>query len=322
MQSNAAGRISSLAAASALLLCIAGCAGLGTDRLKRDREEAGRLPGGRAVWLWNTETILEAGHLSDFIAFCNDNRVTLVLAHLPKPTNRIKSLVRRCSQNDIRIHALTGDPAMALERHHDDVMEFIDKVARYNATHTESARISGIHLDIEPYLLDTFEDSRDAVLNSYASLFRKAAGHVVKIDSGMLLGADIPFWFDKRDNDNNYKYCAGSFLFRKPVYQHIIKHTDYVCIMAYRNYITGRDGIINISAEELDYANRVDGRVFVGLETGSGEGIPEKTTFSGKPASILSAVMNETQSRLAKQESFCGLAIHHYDSWRRLIMDN
>ncbi len=271
-----------------------------------------------AVWVWNAEEFRGKKEVNRFTSFCEDNSVGIVFLHFAGNYANIKRVTAACTEKAIRVYALTGRPEMALKKNHSEIVLFIDKVQRYNSACRPEERMRGVHLDVEPYLLEAFSvGSRESILVDYINMLRLADNHLQEKD--MLLGADIPFWFDgKSQHGETHKYGVKLDGILKTVSEHVIDLTDYICIMAYRNYVDGHDGIINISQNEVRYASRAGKRVYIGLETGSGESIPQKTTFANKGKSKLISAIKEVEKIFADEKSFAGMAIHHYKSWREL----
>jgi len=294
-----------------VVIALSGCAILKTSRVGRwpfDRPV-------RAVWVWDGASLKAEPHRMEFVSFCTENRVSLVLLATRGDYQELAPLIRLCREKGMRVHALAGSPEMAVAQYHQDVASHIRAVAKYNSNCGAGAEMQGIHLDVEPYLLDGFEgDARDRIIKEYIEMLELAARHRAVRDGSLLLGADIPFWFDSRNRDGKYKYSVKG----KPVHEYVMDTTDYVCLMAYRNRLKGADGVFDIIKEELQYAEKRGGHVFVGLETGSGAGIPEKTTFYGLGRKKIEESLGEIESVLATNKCFAGTAVHHYNNWRWL----
>lgn len=306
-----------LAAAATALLLSAGCAMQKPESIafrKRPCE-----PGKRAIWVWNTDEIKSVNEIHDFIEFCAGNKVGLAFIYLKGAPAEAGKLITACGRNNIRVHALKGSPRMARKEHHNEALVFIEQVAIYNAQAASEARIEGIHLDVEPYLLKEFSpETADGVFKEYLELLHKVRTRIREIDHTLLFGADIPFWLDHFDEAGNHRYELKYRRRKKPVSEHVIDLTDYICVMAYRNFLHGSDGAINLAMNEVRYASTRNKNVFVGLETGSGQNIPGKTTFAGKSRQTFEAAVYEAEKILNSENAFAGMAIHHYDSWRGL----
>jgi hypothetical protein len=241
----------------------------------------------------------------------------MVFLHLKGSFRKAAPLVSACRRSGITVHALIGGPKMALPVNHDEIPVFINRLTDYNSLCRSSERVSGIHIDVEPYLLDEYSaGSRDKVMRHYIDMLKRVNSHIQQIDSGLAVGADIPFWLDKKNSDGEYKLKLAVDGTARPVSEHVIDLTDYICIMAYRNYLQGSDGLINIAADEIRYASKVNKHVFVGVETGRGKGIPEKTTFAGKGRAALMSALKETEKAFSTERSFSGTAVHYYKTWR------
>lgn len=291
-----------------VVLLTAGCASPG-------RTSEGFQSSFRAVWVWDAKKYLSSASIDEFILFCRSNKVGLALVDLPDDLTSAADFVAACRSENIRVHALTGSPEMARADKHSKLTAFIDRVVDYNSRCGRRARIGGIHVDVEPYLLKEFSaETGGAVANEYVEMLRTGARNGGLRTQGLLFGADIPFWFDTRTEEGKYRYQSGG----RPLFEHAIDATDYVCIMSYRNKVDGRDGIIEISQTEVDYAEKIGKHVFVGVETGTGDGIPAKTTFAQRSRADVIEAFSRIERVFETNACFTGTAIHHYGSWREL----
>lgn len=293
-----------------LLVLQAGCASL--TRSGPDWPFNGPV---RAVWVWGADKYAQPERMSDLAAFCASNRVGLVMADLGLDTEDSRLFVSACRRSGLRVHLLAGDPSFARKENHSIVVSILRELADYNKSVPEEARIQGLHLDVEPYLLDEFKQGLSGkVLREYLSMLKRTVRTARRLDAGLLVGADIPFWFDRKHEQGDKAYMVRGRSF----YQLIIDVAHYSAIMSYRDRVDGADGIIDVSRNEMTYAAREGKMMFIGLETGSGQGIPDKTTFAGHDYSDLVAALEGVESFYRGGGSFAGVAIHHYDTWREM----
>jgi hypothetical protein len=252
-------------------------------------------PAQTALWLWNTTEVLAAARKQqDLLDFLLEEQINRVFMQLPNEneslgqageikldSRKLGPLLALLNQHGIKVHALDGFKNYALPEWHARVLMTVDNVIRYNSSVSPDERFSGIHFDIEPYLLPGFQGPRrDKLLQSYLELLEKIAAKARP--AGLLSGADIPFWYDSLDELTGEMRPVEFKGARKPASQHVIDLVDLVAVMAYRTTAYGADGVIALSQGELEYAAGKGKQVFVGLETTE---LPDEelAEFAGEP---------------------------------------
>ena len=172
------------------------------------------------------------------------------------------------------------------------------------------SQFDGINLDIEPYLLDDWRRARPLRAKQYLEL--STTFMRMKADSGLhlIVGPAMPFWYDGIENiewGNKHRKLNECV---QEIY-------DYVAIMDYRNKALGSDSIISLAEDELDYADKINKKVMIGVETL--DTTPAKLTFHGMGNEYLEKQLALAQSVLLRHPSFGGFVIHHLLSYRALI---
>ncbi|MEK3734908.1 hypothetical protein MKX64_21075 [Paenibacillus sp. FSL M8-0334] len=262
----------------------------------------GEATGVRATWVWQTEFIADRGE--QLIAFAKDEGINLIYLQiqrqLPKPM--YEHFIQQAHENGIAVHALGGDPRWALAEYRNDMLDFADWVTSYNRE--AAARFDGIHLDIEPYVLDQWEDQHPSIIESWQ---RNLTAFLNTIsDAGLETGIDIPFWFD------SFTLADGTGL-----NESLMNDFDHVTVMAYRNQLDSANGIISLVQSELELASRLGHRVIVAVNTKEMPKEPH-TSFYGLGKTYMNQTLLELQHELSSFPSFAGLAIHDYRSWESM----
>ena len=253
----------------------------------------------QALWVWNTSEIQASKELQqDLLRFLQGHGFTRVFLQLPEGTigggapgeitldpEKLRPLLSSLNRSGVAVLALDGFKNYALPEWHDGVLRTVDHVIRYNRESDPSERFSGIHYDVEPYLIQGFGGPRrPAFLQGYLELLEKI---VVKTKpSQILFGADIPSWYDAVDGPSGKPVPVTFRGVSKPASEHVIDLVDEVAIMDYRTAAYGADGVIAMAQDELAYASRQGKPVFIGLETTE---LPDEelVDFSGVPFSNL-----------------------------------
>ncbi|MGC1454191.1 MAG: hypothetical protein WA946_03270, partial [Nitrospirota bacterium] len=173
-----------------------------------------------------------------------------------------------------------------------------------------SSRFDGVNIDIEPYLLDDWETGRPVRGRQYLDLSAEFMRMKAAAGSSMLVGPAMPFWYDGIE-DVEWK---GQ---RRKLNEFVQDIYDYVAIMDYRNVAEGPDGILSHAQDELDYADRMNKKVMIGVETL--ETTPAKVTFFGKGGKYFEAQLAVAESAMTRHRSFGGFVVHHLRSYRVLV---
>jgi hypothetical protein len=233
----------------------------------------------RGMWLWETTEVLKnSDREHEAFAILRDTHVTDLFLQIPHPKGEystqveLKPELRRfigtAHANRIRVYALDGFPEFSLREHHEIVLSTVRNIIAFNSSGPPEDRFDGIRLDNEPYQLLGFEGpSRDEILREYLELNEKVAALLHNEAHGLAFGLDIPFWWDATGDREN-PCCLVKFNgVSKSAAHHVIDLADNVCIMAYRNFAGGLDGIVNHARGDVDYAGERGKQAFVGIET-------------------------------------------------------
>ncbi len=249
----------------------------------------------KATWVWNTTEILEKERGNQLLRFLLNHDFNHVFLQLPKDfflqprfdqnlcSNivSLKKLISAMKAKGIKVHALEGYEKYALPEWHPYVLEIVEKVINYNNSVNESERFYGIHFDIEPHLLPGFGgERREGIFYSYLSIIEKCAERIHQ--AGMIIGVDIPFWYDSVDELTRESMSLEFNNVNKYPSEHIIDMVDITVLMDYRTKESGANSIISNAENEIDYAAAKNKPVFIGLETNY---LPNESiyTFKGFP---------------------------------------
>jgi len=157
----------------------------------------------------------------------------------------------------------------------------------------------GVHLDIEPYTLKTYEQQQQSLFENYFAILKSY--RAMTNEQGLSLEADIPFWYDEVWYDNRY----GKGL----VSQFVIRQTDEVAVMAYRDTAAA---ILEITKSERAYAAKKEKSLTIAVETHpSEEG--DYISFANKTPAYF-----EQQLENVYAQAQLPIGVHHLTSWQAL----
>ncbi len=228
---------------------------------------------------------------------------------------RYRDFIAAAHARGFRVYALLGSAYLETERYilperRRDAVAMLRRVLDYNAAAPADARFDGVNLDIEPHLLDEWDDARRAgLLHDFIEVSAEWMRMKQASGQALAIGPAIPFWFD-----NIPVRWRGV---TKPASEHLADVYDYVALMDYRNRAEGRDGIVAHAANEIAYAGRIGKRVVIGLELGRSE--PAKVTFNHLRAADLRREMAATAAAHGGADAFAGFALHHYGAYREWL---
>ncbi|WDV96530.1 copper amine oxidase N-terminal domain-containing protein [Brevibacillus parabrevis] len=268
-------------------------------------------PKQHSTWLWDASLLLSGQEQERTIEFAVEQQVTSIYLQIDKDISQAvyQSFMQKAQQRQIKVEALNGRPGWAFPSGHSQIEAFIDWVEAYNAAVAPEERFSGLHFDIEPYVLPEWKSDQTRVVSNWMDSIRLIERRTKA--NGLRLTLDIPFWLHQvKVPDTRYSLSAW-----------MLEKADAVVIMDYRNSALGNDGIIANAQPILREAGTLGKQVIVGIETApSAEGA--HTTFHSLPTHVLKTELQLAKEKLAQHASYAGFAIHDYNHWTKLKQDS
>ncbi|WP_052504554.1 hypothetical protein [Rossellomorea aquimaris] len=262
---------------------------------------------GKSTWLWNTVEIIT--HKEEIFGFLRSHGVDEVYLQVSPfvENEHYQQFIEMANVENIHVYALDGAPKWATVKGQSYLIAFFDWLKVYQLEASEDQRFTGVHLDVEPYLLSGWSTAYGKTVLNYQKLVNEA---VIQSDLLQLpLGMDIPFWFDGKTYNNE--------LGKGNLAEWVIGRTDEVGVMAYRDLANGENGIIELVKNEMEFAQSAGKRVKVGVETApSVEG--GFLTFHEEGEQIMLAELAHVDAHYGTYSSYNGIAVHHYGSWNDL----
>lgn len=258
----------------------------------------------RATWLWDPQEFVhdEAGILS----FLAEKKINKLYVQIDRtiPVRTYRSFIAKATARGIKIYALDGAPDWADTKgnlHQDKLMRWL---AAYQKGSKMGEKFRGVHLDVEPYLLKSWEMERETIVTNYQSLILRAKTQTSRLK--LSLEMDIPFWFDEIPYDNRYGKGVLS--------EWVITRTSRVTILAYRDQATS---VIDLVASEISFAEKHRKTVVIGVETGkTSEG--DLVSFYEEGEAYMNSELEKVQNHYGKIGGFGGIAVHHVASWKSM----
>ncbi len=310
-------------------------------------------PYNKAMWVWHPLNYQNTNAMKQLVKFCNDKGVNILFLQTLMNYYRVeangemveltdddllknkglnvigkfkdpdadKRFLEYAHKNGIKeVHVLDGYKIYVLEPYHPKMLAQVQ--ATIDENNKDNNRLNdwdGVHHDNEPHLVPEFQDKskRENILVQFLDLSRKTMDLIKKNNAKLLYGVDIPFWYDEPDEQLNYVGAVKYNGVTKPMDFHLLDMIDNIGIMDYRNFAYGPDGTIAHAKDEIEYADKVNKKIYVGLETLEID--PAKITFYGMSEAELDEVLMQTAESFQGNPGFDGFAIHYYESYMELI---
>jgi hypothetical protein len=305
----------------ALVFCVlaAVCVVTGNTPARAERAQGSLFKqSSKAMWVWNAKIFRSQAGAKTLIDFCRRNNIQDVFVsayQVGDPfAHYYKEFNARAHEAHIKVYALAGDPRWGLSQYHSLCTSWVKEIIELNKTASPEQRFDGISLDIEVYLLSKkWEGETAKTLGGFLDLHKKIARYIKDKAPTLMYGEALPFWFD----DDAAYVIRWNDAIKYPT-QHILEWVDYIAIMDYRNYADGQDGIIKLAKKEIESANTLGKKVFIGIETQK-DLFPKYITFGGTSAAYMEKELDKVVRYYERAPSFAGIAVHHYESCKEFL---
>ena len=260
----------------------------------------------RGVWIWTTDVVTSTGSRQNFLTFAQLKRLNGVYLYaynlLPAYSGELKDFIDSANAIGMQVELLAGDPSWALTSAHWIGLDFVRQVVTFTASITGGNIPSGVHLDVEPYLLPGWTSDPSGIAAQYLDLLVQARQELANSGMGLTLTVDIPFWFDTVTVTHNNAM--------KTLNRHVQDVVDRITIMDYRDFAHGDDGIVHHALNEIGYAEVISKGVTIGVETNDVE--PEKVTFFEEGETVMESELALVAQQYQTSPAFNGFAIHDF----------
>lgn len=279
----------------------------------------------QAMWVWGESygIVTDSKKQSDFFSFIKAphgnsataiNRIYLNGDSFDYKSNSNKTALRaflkRAHQNGVAVEYLTGNSKWAIPGNEKEALSRADKMIAFNKeTSDTQERYDGLHLDIEPYLLDDWSKNagsgkdkyNDAIQTSYLNILADAKTKLKNHDDRLTLSADIPTWFSKVTD----------------IWPNITSNSsplDYITFMNYfdkeSTFLYGYDGANKVGGIGPNLEKGGNIPMVFGAETIHLD--PTSITFYEEGFGTLAKVFSKAKEVYGTNSHFAGTAIHHY----------
>lgn len=289
-------------------------------------------PHDRGMWIWSSAgtVVRDAGAQDAFMKFLHapHKNTSARINHVflagdtfnfssTREVTKIRAFLKRAHKNNISVEFLTGNPKWARTDQMKNVDMRVDKVIAFNAgASVDSERFDGMHLDIEPYLLSEWKTGalgadgyNDELEKNYLDILKKTRAKINASGQDITLSVDIPTWFSAKASEIWIPLTSTD----TPV--------SYLTIMNYfdseKNFLYGYGGANKSGGIGPNLAaSRSNIPLMFGAETKTD--VEASVTFGLKGRVVMESAFTSAQAKFGESPSFGGVAVHHYDSYRKM----
>ena len=233
--------------------CPESAAQLSIRSARLEAQPAGETPP-RSLWVWEPSVwqLNTASTMTLLAAYGADTIfVTVPLDSAKENVTDAASLQRfiaAAAARGVKVWAVIGDPLAVLPTERDQFAKMARAYTTYNRDSPVEARLSGLQLDIEPYLNSGYQLDTEEWLAAYLDTLAR-----VRTQAMMPLDVAVPSWWGRQ------RYRNSLFL------DHLGSQIDVVSVM---NYRTDRQQLIDLAEPFLEWGVRAKKTIRIGLEAG------------------------------------------------------
>jgi len=270
---------------------------------------------GLGMWVWSHSSFSTQEAREKLVQFCLQHHISHLDVHVemswdaPKPAlinpADLKDLMVLAGRRNITTSILRGDPRMFFFQKHGQTLEELRALIAFSQTIPKEALLKGIKYDVEPYLTKEWKaggETRRSIMHDYLAFLRKAQLVLDEETPHLLLGADIPFWWDRNEFLTEFDGRSQRFS------EHVQDLTDFIVIMSYSRDL--RKVLASVEGERK-YAERIEKLVYPSLETIQLKQDPH-ISFWGVPLDEFWKTVNQIQEVAKRDPVLGGVRIHNY----------
>ncbi|MBO2944588.1 hypothetical protein JJQ72_11465 [Paenibacillus sp. F411] len=263
-----------------------------------------------STWLWDTATIVEEEQQETVISNLVSHHVDVLQLQIQTDIQLevYQRFIRKAHAAGIAVHALDGSPYWADRNGPKLQQAFLSWLTTYQNQAAPEEKFKGIHLDVEPYGHDKYEQKKNMLWTNYQTMMLTFKDYTDQHD--LVFEIDIPFWLYGIPYNN--QYGKGN------VAEWVCGHVKHITIMAYRDTAFLNDGVAGVAAAEMKLFRKYGVQGVIAVETGK---LPEGNdfvTFYGDGKEYMYGQLEQVYQKYKKDPAFHGIAIHHYESWMEM----
>jgi len=283
----------------------------------------------QAIWVWEQDTLdwlQSPPQAAQAAQWMRGQGIAVVylyagahVAHDPlvETPQAYSELLKTLHRAGLEVHALLGSGYLKTETYvlpenRERARHMVQRVLDYNQRSLPGQRFTGIHLDIEPHVLDDWSSRREEYIRMWLQVSEMWMAMKRQSGQRLIVSPAIVFWLDGIPVEHAGVTKAAS--------EHMQDIYDHVVLMDYRNRALGPDGILSHGEQEIAYGRRIGKSVWLGLEFSPNE--MAKLTFDGQTIAHARRELRLVKQALAREPAFGGIVIHHYGTYLRWLREH
>ncbi|MDT8862982.1 hypothetical protein N0O92_22705 [Alkalihalobacillus sp. MEB130] len=256
-----------------------------------------------STWMWNTSTLIEEAER--YREFMMEKGVSKLYVQID-PSIEVKKyqlFIQEASVNGIDIYAMDGAKDWVYSSN-----ELIEKLAwldSYQQLSNEQSRFKGLLLDVEPYLLEEWNDEKTSLLEGYQVIVEEAYNYTQ--ENNLPFEVAIPFWF--------HELKIGG----QPFLETISTFVDTYVIMSYRTDLYGENGFHALVEPNFHTLFSNEANIVLTIETETLKGEEKYISFAEKDEADMNDFIKKVNQHYKQYSQFNGVSVHHIESWMDVI---
>ncbi|MFQ5786895.1 MAG: hypothetical protein ACE5H1_02860, partial [Thermodesulfobacteriota bacterium] len=190
---------------------------------------------------------------------------------------------------NIKVSALFGENLWIYPNHRGNLIRKVSYVLDYNFNSPNNARFDGLHLDIEPHVLEEWGSEKEKLSEMYIKTLSLVRELMTDSSTDIELEVDVPSNYSQMD----------SFLNK------VVELVDTLIVMAYHS--KSPYSVIDSTKEEINLVNKENKGVIIGLN--ASDFLDENE---------LEELILKISEKLSNIDFFQGFAIHEFNNYQAL----
>ena len=260
------------------------------------------LKSGPGLFSWS-DSVLEEENAKQMFGLMKKYGLTVLYQRFPYDISdeTLDAFFELASAYNVSIYYLTGEPEWALEANGEKMCNEVERASKLNERITGNVHLSGIIMDTEPYLLDSWESKENIVMDLYVSAMEHA--YEKAADNELSFIACIPYFYDQKGYEDELWKLA-------------VSGCDALAVMNYCK----RDEAGQIKTE-MEFARRAGKAIIViyELQKPGIYGLNEVNTYFNDGPGAVEESVNELGKIYGKDSFMYSMheynALHEYDSY-------
>ncbi|MCA0971400.1 hypothetical protein LCM20_12415 [Halobacillus litoralis] len=252
----------------------------------------------KAMWVERTEI---NDHGAAIIKEAQEKKINTLYVNVnpDTPDASYQHFNEQAQQVGISVYAAGGEPDWALEANQSELIDFVIWAKNFQASAGEGQQFAGIHLRIQPQYLNEWYNDPFEVVEQWKTNIEAA---VTEAGSLKTTGV-IPFWLDTTQTPGDPDL---------PFNEWMIEQFDETTILAYRDTLEGENGIVSLTENEFEAADRLEKKLMIGVtiaETGSNH-----TTFFEEGQEDMEMHLGVADRHLGEHPSYAGTLVNGFQA--------